>query len=265
MRRATDVAASSLLLVLSAPLVGLFGLLVKVEDRGPMFFPHLRVGRDGRTFKCWKIRTMHVDTSDNLESSDRWADYVLSDFKIADSDHRVTRIGRFLRQRHLDELPQLWNVIRGDLSLVGPRPVIQEELAWWGPCSGELLSVRPGVFGAWQLTNHLPYPERAYLELAYVRKRTMSLDIEILARTALGLIGRRGRPVKELLPRARLNSASTEADLLPADERPSGRRVQSTHPNGTRRARIPPKTRPGMASVEPVKAQGHGAGDSVTS
>jgi lipopolysaccharide/colanic/teichoic acid biosynthesis glycosyltransferase len=216
-RRVIDVVAASMLLMLSAPLIAALAWRVKRCDGGPAFFRHRRLTRDGREFFLWKIRTMRVDAPRQLSTSNGWAEYVANDFKIPDSDTRVTDVGRLLRKNHLDELPQLWNVIRGDLSLVGPRPVIRAELVWWGPQAEELLSAKPGLFGAWQLTDHLSYPSRAYLELAYVRRRSLRLDVEILARSFLNVILSRSFVMSDLMPITPRSPAleSLEAPIAP--------------------------------------------------
>jgi lipopolysaccharide/colanic/teichoic acid biosynthesis glycosyltransferase len=187
-------------LFLSAPVIGMLGVFVKLEDGGPIFFGHDRVTRNGRAFRCWKLRTMRALPADDVALAGSYGTYAANDFKLPTSHPRITRVGRFLRGCYLDELPQLWNVVRGDMSLVGPRPVIAQEVRWWGPCAQELLSVRPGIFGAWQLTTHMAYPGRAYLELAYVRSRSLSLDLEILGKTCVMLVLRRRHFVGNLMP-----------------------------------------------------------------
>jgi exopolysaccharide production protein ExoY len=208
-KRLTDLVLGSLLLVLAAPVILVLGIRVKLEDGGPMFFSHERLSRRGGLFRCWKLRTMRVTAPEELLSPAAFARYAANDFKVSNTDQRVTRVGRFLRESYLDELPQLWNVVRGDLSLVGPRPVIEDELTWWGPCAEELLSVRPGVSGAWQLTDHLPYPDRAYVELAYVRSRSLRLDLDLLVRTFLTFALRRSFVSSSLMPPATDVSART--------------------------------------------------------
>lgn len=201
-RRLLEIVLATALLILTSPLIALLGLLVVVDGGWPAFFGHDRVGRNARPFRCWKLRTMRPGTACALAAdSEMWAAYVADDFKIRHGeDPRITRIGRLLRATYLDELPQLWNVLRGDMSLIGPRPVVSAELAWYGPLCDEFLSVRPGISGPWQLTDHMPYPERVYVELAYIRARSWSLDLEIVLRTVYALLTGRARPLSELLP-----------------------------------------------------------------
>jgi lipopolysaccharide/colanic/teichoic acid biosynthesis glycosyltransferase len=235
-RRVIDVVAGSMLLLLSSPLIAALAWRVKRCDSGPAFFRHRRLTRDGREFSLWKIRTMRVDAPRQLSTPSGWAEYVANDFKIPDSDTRVTDVGRLLRKNHLDELPQLWNVIRGDLSLVGPRPVIRAELVWWGAYSEELLSAKPGLFGAWQLTDHLSYPSRAYLELAYLRRRSLRLDVEILARSFLNVILRRSFDISGLIPVTPDSPASENLELPQAAFAGVGGSVHSTTTNGDARS-----------------------------
>jgi lipopolysaccharide/colanic/teichoic acid biosynthesis glycosyltransferase len=195
-KRSLDIVAGSSLLLLSVPIIAVLGVMVKLEDGGPMFFGHKRLTCNGRTFRCWKLRTMRVAPPDDQP----FGEYAVNDFKFPSSHPRITRIGRFMRGCYLDELPQFWNVVRGDMSLVGPRPVIADEVRWWGPCADELLSVRPGIFGAWQLTDHMAYPYRAYLELAYVRSASLSVDLEILAKTCSRLVLRKPYSIEKLMP-----------------------------------------------------------------
>jgi undecaprenyl-phosphate galactose phosphotransferase len=208
-KRALDIVIGSLLLLLAAPVILVLGVLVKREDGGSMFFGHERLTRNGRLLRCWKLRTMRAIEPDDLALNGAHAAYAANDFKLDSSDPRITKIGRFMRGCYLDELPQLWNVVRGDMSLVGPRPVIAEEVSWWGPHQVELLSVRPGLFGAWQLTDHMPYPGRAYLELAYVRSMSLRLDFEILRKTCMKLALRKSYFIEGLMP-PRLPSSRRE-------------------------------------------------------
>jgi undecaprenyl-phosphate galactose phosphotransferase len=199
-KRALDSVVGSALLLVAAPDIAVLGVLVKREDGGPMFFGHERLMRNGRIRRCWKLRTMRDLEPADLARNGAHAAYAANDFKLASSDPRITKIGRFMRGRYLDELPQLWNVVRGDMSLVGPRPVIAEEVRWWGPHQREFLSVRPGLFGAWQLTDHMAYPDRAYLELAYVRSATLRIDVEIFGKTCGKLLLRKSHVMEDLMP-----------------------------------------------------------------
>lgn len=186
-RRAIDVVVSSALLVVTLPLL-LIGMLAVLTSSGrPMFFGHVRVGRGGRPFRCWKLRTMRRDAQEMLERDEELREkYVANGFKLPlDEDPRVTRIGRLLRRTYIDELPQLINVLNGTMSLVGPRPIVPEELGEFGAGAGELLRARPGIVGAWTSRgrNRPGYPERVQIELEYVRNPTAKRDLLILARS----------------------------------------------------------------------------------
>jgi lipopolysaccharide/colanic/teichoic acid biosynthesis glycosyltransferase len=166
-------------------------------DGGPGFFGHKRVGRHGRMFRCWKLRTMVPDAearlaahlSANPEAAEEWS----RDFKLRD-DPRVTRLGRFLRKSSLDELPQVWNVLRGEMSFVGPRPVVSEELAYYGEAAERCFCVRPGVTGLWQVSgrNDVAYPERVRMDLAYASSISLKADLRILLMTAAAVVNRTG-------------------------------------------------------------------------
>lgn len=186
-RRAVDVAGAALLLLLAAPFLLAGVAAVLVFSGRPVFFGHVRIGLWGRPFRCWKLRTMTRDAELRLAHDPVLAErYARNDFKIPLSeDPRVTRVGRWLRRSHLDELPQLLNVLAGTMSLVGPRPVVEDELRHYGDGAAELLALRPGIFGAWTSRGRRrpPYPERARLELAYVRSRSIPGDLRILARS----------------------------------------------------------------------------------
>lgn len=196
LRRAADIAGAATLLALASPLLALGALAVLVGSGRPILFGHVRVGLRGRSFRCWKLRTMRPGAELQLERDHALAErHAANGFKLPlHEDPRITRVGRWLRRTHLDELPQLVNVLAGSMSLVGPRPVVARELAEYGAAAEELLTIRPGIFGAW--TSHgparPPYPERARLELAYVRTRSARGDLGILARSVVVVLRGQG-------------------------------------------------------------------------
>lgn len=183
-RRALDLSLAAILLLLALPLLAGAALAVLMTAGRPVFYGHPRVGRYGQRFRCWKLRTMRPDADRRLEEDPELRrDYVANGYKLpSDTDPRVTAVGRWLRRTYLDELPQLVNVLNGTMSLVGPRPVVEEELAEFEPDARSLLSVRPGIFGAWTSLGHdrPGYPERSRIELEYVRTRTLGRDARVL-------------------------------------------------------------------------------------
>jgi lipopolysaccharide/colanic/teichoic acid biosynthesis glycosyltransferase len=187
-KRVIDVTVAVVALLVAAPLLAVLAVLIMIESPGNPIFKHSRVGFRGRKFNCLKLRTMRADAESMLRSDPAMYEaYRQNHFKIPDGrDPRVTRIGRFLRRTSLDELPQLWNILVGEMSLVGPRPVVEEELAMYGDDRDLMLSVRPGLTGAWAVNGRqsVGYPDRCELELGYVRERTMWRDAEIVIKTA---------------------------------------------------------------------------------
>jgi Undecaprenyl-phosphate galactose phosphotransferase WbaP len=167
----------------------LIGLLVMLESPGPIFYGHHRVGRGQRKFRIWKIRTMKTNADELLRNvlakdgnlREEW----IRDRKLR-NDPRITRVGRFLRKTSLDELPQLWNVLRGEMSLVGPRPIVEEEVAAYGQNFSLYCRVAPGLTGLWQVSgrNAVSRRDRVRLDSYYVRNWSPWLDLHILARTA---------------------------------------------------------------------------------
>jgi exopolysaccharide production protein ExoY len=186
LQRIVDVVAASVMLVVISPVLLLGMLAVWIGSGRPIFFGHERVGRYGTTFRCWKLRTMAVDAERRLDREpELHAGYVRNGYKLpGNGDPRITRVGHILRRTYFDELPQLFNVIQGTMSLVGPRPVVHDELRQFGEHCDELLQARPGLFGAWTSRGRRrpPYPERALLELEYVRRRSLLRDFGILLR-----------------------------------------------------------------------------------
>ncbi len=187
-KRAMDIVGACVGLVLTAPVMAVLAALIRIESRGAPIFRHARVARGGRRFGCLKLRTMYANAEERLAADpELYAVYRANGYKIPeDRDPRVTPLGRALRRMSLDELPQLWNVLVGDMSLVGPRPLVPEELEHYeGARRRLLLSVRPGLTGEWAVGGRhaLTYPRRADVELGYVRSRSFGRDLSILLRT----------------------------------------------------------------------------------
>jgi lipopolysaccharide/colanic/teichoic acid biosynthesis glycosyltransferase len=182
-KRALDVAGATIALPLAAPLLAVAAILVKIEDRGPVFFRQERVGMGGRTFSILKLRTMVVG-----------AEHRGPGLRTARDDARITRLGRVLRRTSIDELPQLLQVLRGQMSLVGPRPTVASQVARYSTHQRRRLEVKPGIAGWAQLNgrNTIPWESRIELDLWYIDHWTLGLDLAILARTAWQLL--RGSP-----------------------------------------------------------------------
>ena len=189
------LAAGALLFL--APLMIIISLMVFLHDGGPIFFAHRRVGRGGRSFPCLKFRSMATDAEARLEkllaadpeAQQEWA----ASHKLR-ADPRITRIGDFLRRSSLDELPQLINVLRGEMSLVGPRPVVHAESAHYGHWFESYCSVRPGITGLWQVSGRsdVCYRRRVALDVLYVRRKSLAMDFGILVQTVPAVLLHRG-------------------------------------------------------------------------
>jgi lipopolysaccharide/colanic/teichoic acid biosynthesis glycosyltransferase len=187
LKRGFDIVAAASAIVLLAPFFLVIAMLVK-RDGGPAFYGHTRVGRHGRKFRCLKFRSMVVNSDQVLkdllardpEARAEWE----REFKLK-NDVRVTRIGHFLRRSSLDELPQIWNVLRGEMSFVGPRPIIDQELERYGDASKYYLMATPGITGLWQVSgrNDIDYATRVSLDVSYVMNWTFRKDIGILFKT----------------------------------------------------------------------------------
>jgi exopolysaccharide biosynthesis polyprenyl glycosylphosphotransferase len=196
MKRAVDVVLSTAGLLAAAPLMLATALLIKLFDPGPVFFRQERVGRGGRPIRIHKLRSMRVDAERLLKADPAlYARYVRNDFKLPlRDDPRISPLGRFLRKSSLDELPQLWNILKGDMSFVGPRPIVPSELDNYRPYTDLLLSVRPGLTGYWQVNGRsaVHYPDRAYMELDYAGRHSLLADLAIVAQTVPAVIKRKG-------------------------------------------------------------------------
>jgi exopolysaccharide biosynthesis polyprenyl glycosylphosphotransferase len=183
-KTAFDRTGAGILVLLAAPLLATVALLVRLDSPGPVMFRQVRVGKDGREFVMVKFRTMHVDAERRLAELRHLNEHDGVLFKMRE-DPRVTRVGRWLRRLSLDELPQLFNVVRGDMSLVGPRPPLPEEVAAYPDDARRRLAVKPGMTGLWQVSGRadLPWEEAVRLDLRYVENWSLSLDLVILLRT----------------------------------------------------------------------------------
>jgi Undecaprenyl-phosphate galactose phosphotransferase WbaP len=196
-KRIVDIGLACLLAILLSPLLLAISLTIWLSSHGPVLFRQTRIGRNGKPFQIWKFRSMVLDPDHVLKAhlaanADAKREWELTQ-KLRD-DPRVLPIGRWLRCSSCDELPQLWNVIRGDMSLVGPRPVVPKEIARYGCASDLYESVQPGMTGLWQVSgrSHTSYEERVSLDEYYVKNRSAWLDLHILIRTAKTLFLREG-------------------------------------------------------------------------
>jgi exopolysaccharide biosynthesis polyprenyl glycosylphosphotransferase len=196
LKRTVDVVLSAAAIVLLAPVGLAITLAIRYETRGPAIFKQKRLGLGGRSFRLWKYRSMRADAEEVLKADPfLHRRYVENDYKLPpDEDPRVTRVGRFLRRTSLDELPQLFNVLLGDMSLVGPRPVVPAEIEHYGDDARVFLAVKPGLTGHWQVNgrSNVPYPERAQFDIDYINNWSLGKDLAILASTASAVLRRRG-------------------------------------------------------------------------
>jgi lipopolysaccharide/colanic/teichoic acid biosynthesis glycosyltransferase len=190
-KRALDVAAAALMLLVFSPLWLLCALLIKLTSRGPVIFRQVRIGAGEKPFTVYKFRTMRADTTDDVHR-DFVTNYILGSLSLVAGssyklrrDQRITAIGRILRKLSLDEVPQLINVLRGEMSIVGPRPPLPYEVENYEPWQLARLTVRPGITGLWQVSgrNRLSFAEMCELDLQYIQSWTLRGDLSIMVRT----------------------------------------------------------------------------------
>ncbi len=175
-------------LIFFSPFLILISLVILITDGGPIFFGHKRIGRDGKEFNCLKFRTMARDAEERLAKileSDAEARAQWEAQQKLDDDPRITTVGEFFRKTSLDELPQFWNVLVGDMAIVGPRPVVAAEASHYGEHFSDYLSVKPGITGYWQVSgrSNTTYAERVQMDVEYVNNRSFGRDIEIILKT----------------------------------------------------------------------------------
>jgi len=197
-KRLGDVLVSAAGLIVLMPLLAIIAIAVKLDSPGPVIFRHKRVGKDGASFDMHKFRSM-ISGGDDTEYMRYLAELIESDrncvknglpYRKMDGDPRVTRVGRVLRKYYLDELPQLWNVLRGDMSLVGPRPHVQFEVDHYRPHQRQRLSLRPGCTGLWQVEGKVDcsFDQLIDLDMEYIERWCLLLDLQILSKTAALMI-----------------------------------------------------------------------------
>ncbi|MDQ5845959.1 MAG: sugar transferase [Acidobacteriota bacterium] len=192
-KRGLDITAALTLLLLASPLLLVIALVVKATSNGPVFFAHRRLGQNGRMFGCLKFRTMIANAEERLQQDSELRRQFEEKFKLED-DPRITSVGNFLRRTSLDELPQLLHVLRGEMSLVGPRPIVESELTKYSIYANKLLSVKPGLSGLWQVCgrSHTTYPQRVMMDMHYIDHRSFALDLQLLLLTASAVVRKSG-------------------------------------------------------------------------
>jgi Undecaprenyl-phosphate galactose phosphotransferase WbaP len=196
-KRVLDIVVAGTALLIWLPMLPIVAILIKRSSPGPLFYGHGRIGLGGKVFKAWKIRTMHTNGDDilrehlaaNPAAREEWD----RDKKLKE-DPRTTWIGAILRKTSLDEMPQLWNVLKGEMSLVGPRPLPTDDVLRYGKVFGLYVTLKPGITGLWQVSgrNDVPYHERILLDQFYIRQWSLWLDTYILAKTVIAILSRKG-------------------------------------------------------------------------
>ncbi len=206
LKRIFDFLFSALILLLTSPLILFLALLVRLTSKGPAFYKSVRLGRGGKVIYCWKFRSMYSDADERLKhllAADREKRAEWKKFQKLKNDPRITPVGRFLRKTSLDEWPQFWNVLKGDLSVVGPRPptlvgppdsFLKEIRKWYGPSTNNILSVRPGLTGVWQTSgrSEIPFEDRVRIEEHYAIHRTFFQDLRLILKTIPAMLFSKG-------------------------------------------------------------------------
>lgn len=196
-KRALDIALSILLLPIALPLLAFIYCLIKIDSNGPVLFKSERVGKDGKIFNIYKVRTMVVNAEEKLTELLKSDPHLKREWEIDHklrNDPRVTRIGKFIRTLSLDELPQLWNVIKGEMSFVGPRPIVEAEVPKYGNHFRIYKSVKPGITGLWQVSgrNDISYEARVNFDRHYVEKMSFAQDLLIIGKTIPVALSKKG-------------------------------------------------------------------------
>lgn len=193
-KRTADITLSSIAIIVLLPIFAIIALAIKLESKGPVFFKHTRIGKDGKIIKIYKFRSM-VDNAEDLIKKftpEQMKEYK-ENYKLS-NDPRITKVGKFLRKTSLDELPQLINIIKGDLSIIGPRPVVSEELKKYGMNIEKFLSVTPGLTGFWAANGRscTSYEQRMQMELFYIDNMSLKMDVKVFFKTIEAVVKKRG-------------------------------------------------------------------------
>ena len=193
-KRTIDILGALIGLVLLSPIFLIVAIAIKLDSKGPIIFGHTRKGLHGKDIKVYKFRTMYENSKeifDNFTEEQKKEFYI--NFKL-DNDPRITKLGHFLRKTSLDELPQLFNILKGDMSIVGPRPIVEGEIERYGKYSKKLFSVMPGLTGYWQANGRsdTTYEERVAMDMYYIDNRSTVLDIKIIFKTFISVIKKEG-------------------------------------------------------------------------
>lgn len=193
-KRFLDILISVIGLIVLFPVFLILGIIIRIDSPGPIVFAHKRIGKNGKDIKIFKFRTMYKDAEEMIKKFDenQMKEYK-ENYKLKD-DPRITKIGKILRKTSLDELPQIFNIIKGDLSIVGPRPVVESELEKYGKNKDKFLSVTPGLTGYWQANGRstTTYEQRMNMELYYVDNRSLWMDIKIFFKTFISVVKKEG-------------------------------------------------------------------------
>ena len=193
-KRIVDIILGCIGLVLLSPVFLILAICIKIDSKGPVIFAHKRIGKNGKKFNMYKFRSMYENAEEmienfNEEQKREWQE----NFKL-ENDPRITKVGKFLRKTSLDELPQIINIIKGDLSIIGPRPIVDEELEKYGENKEKFLSITPGLTGYWQANgrSNTTYEERMQMELYYIDNQSLWLDIKIFFKTIVSVLKKEG-------------------------------------------------------------------------
>jgi len=196
LKRFFGIAFAIFALVVTSPIMAVISVAIFITDGGPVIFKQDRVGKDGKLFRIIKFRSMCKNADEILQTDpELYTKYKENNYKLPEGeDPRITPIGAFLRKTSLDELPQFLNVLKGDMSVVGPRPIVKKELKEYGVYKNLFLSMKPGVTGVWQVSGRstIGYPDRIYLELSYLEKRSLLYDVKVVCQTVVVAMKRFG-------------------------------------------------------------------------
>lgn len=193
-KRVIDVILASVALILLSPLFAIIAIAIKIDSKGPVFFSHKRIGKNGKIIKLYKFRSMVINAEELIKSftPEQMREYK-ENYKLT-NDPRITKVGKFLRKTSLDELPQLINIINGDLSIIGPRPLVADELEKYGVNKDKFLSVTPGLTGYWAANgrSNTTYEQRMEMELYYIDNLSLKMDIKVFFKTILSVLKKEG-------------------------------------------------------------------------